>query len=91
VAGAAVVLIPNFPLVTMTILSQVLNGVLLPFVLFFMLRLVNDKALMGKHTNSHWFNVVAWATTVIVIGLTVVMLWQSLHQVTSRELASKGG
>jgi len=81
VAGAAVVLIPNFPLVTMTILSQVLNGVLLPFVLYFMLKLVNDKALMGKHTNSTWFNVVAWATTVIVIGLTVVMLWQTLHAV----------
>ena len=81
VAGAAVVLIPNFPLVTMTILSQVLNGVLLPFVLYFMLKLVNNKALMGKHTNSHWFNVVAWATTVIVIGLTVVMVWQQLHAV----------
>ena len=81
VAGAAVVLLPNFPLVTMTILSQVLNGVLLPFVLYFMLKLVNDKALMGKHTNSTWFNVVAWATTVIVIGLTVVMLWQTLHAV----------
>ena len=81
VAGAAVVLIPNFPLVTMTILSQVLNGVLLPFVLYFMLKLVNDKALMGKHTNSTWFNVVAWATTVIVIGLTVVMVWQQLHSV----------
>ena len=78
-AGAAVVLIPNFPLVTMTILSQVLNGVLLPFVLYFMLKLVNDKALMGKHTNSRWFNVVAWATTVIVIGLTLVMLWQQLR------------
>ncbi len=83
VAGAAVVLIPNFPLVTMTILSQVLNGVLLPFVLYFMLKLVNNKALMGKHTNSHWFNVVAWATTVIVVGLTVVMVWQQLHQVAS--------
>jgi Mn2+/Fe2+ NRAMP family transporter len=79
-AGAAVVLIPNFPLVTMTILSQVLNGVLLPFVLYFMLKLVNDKALMGQHTNSRWFNVVAYATTVIVVGLTVVMLWQQLHQ-----------
>jgi Mn2+/Fe2+ NRAMP family transporter len=80
VAGAAVVLIPNFPLVTMTILSQVLNGVLLPFVLYFMLKLVNNKALMGKYTNSRWFNAVAWATTVIVVGLTVVMLWQQLHQ-----------
>ncbi len=77
-AGAAVVLIPNFPLVTMTILSQVLNGVLLPFVLYFMLKLINNKDLMGKHTNSHWFNVVAYATAVIVVGLTVVMLWQSV-------------
>jgi NRAMP (natural resistance-associated macrophage protein)-like metal ion transporter len=81
VAGAAVVLIPNFPLVTMTILSQVLNGVLLPFVLYFMLKLVNNKQLMGKYTNSRWFNFVAYATTVIVIGLTVVMLWQQLHTV----------
>jgi NRAMP (natural resistance-associated macrophage protein)-like metal ion transporter len=79
VAGAAVVLIPNFPLVTMTILSQVLNGVLLPFVLYFMLKLINNKSLMGKHTNTRWFNVVAWTTAVIVVGLTVVMLWQQLR------------
>jgi len=79
VAGAAVVLIPNFPLVTMTILSQVLNGVLLPFVLYFMLKLINKKELMGKHTNTRWFNVIAWATTVIVVGLSLVMMWQSLH------------
>jgi Mn2+/Fe2+ NRAMP family transporter len=79
VAGAAVVLIPNFPWVKMTILSQVLNGVLLPFVLIFMLRLVNNKELMGKHTNSRWFNVIAWATTVIVVGLSLVMMWQTLR------------
>ena len=79
VAGAAIVLIPNFPLVTMTILSQVLNGVLLPFVLYFMLKLINKKELMGKHTNTRWFNVIAWATTVIVVGLSLVMMWQSLH------------
>ena len=63
------------------VIFGVLNGVLLPFVLYFMLKLVNNKALMGRHTNSTWFNVVAWATTVIVIGLTVVMLWQQLHAV----------
>jgi NRAMP (natural resistance-associated macrophage protein)-like metal ion transporter len=79
VAGAAVVLIPRFPYVKMIILSQVLNGVLLPFVLYFMLRLINNKELMGQHTNSRWFNIVAWATTVIVIGLSVVLMWQSLH------------
>jgi Mn2+/Fe2+ NRAMP family transporter len=57
----------------------VLNGVLLPFVLYFMLKLVNNKALMGKHTNSRWFNWIAYATTVIVIGLTVVLVWQQVR------------
>jgi Mn2+/Fe2+ NRAMP family transporter len=79
-AGAAVVLIPNFPLVKMTILSQVLNGVLLPFVLYFMLKLINNKELMGEYTNSRWFNFVAWATAIIVVILTLIMLWQSLQQ-----------
>jgi Mn2+/Fe2+ NRAMP family transporter len=77
VAGAAVVLIPNFPMVKMAILSQVLNGVLLPFVLYFMLRLVNKKSLMGKYVNSRWFNWVAYTTSVIVIGLTAIMVWQT--------------
>ncbi len=78
--GAAVVLLPRFPMVKMAILSQVLNGVLLPFVLYFMLKLINNKELMGNHTNTRLFNGVAWATSVIVIGLSVVMMWQSLHQ-----------
>ncbi len=78
--GAAVVLIPRFPMVKMAILSQVLNGVLLPFVLYFMLKLVNNKELMGKHTNSRAFNVIAWTTSIVVIGLSVIMMWQSLHQ-----------
>ena len=76
--GAAVVLIPRFPMMTVSLLSQVLNGVLLPLILFFMLRLINKKELMGKYTNSHWFNVVAWGTAVIVTGLTGVMLWQAI-------------
>ena len=78
VLGAAVVLIPNFPLVTVTILSQVLNGVLLPVIMIFMLRLINKHELMGEHTNSHWFNIVAWATAAIVIGLSFVMVFNSL-------------
>ena len=79
--GAAVVLIPNFPLVRVTILSQVLNGVLLPVVLIFMLRLINKHDLMGEYTNSRWLNVVAWATSLIVIALTVVLLWYTFHPV----------
>ena len=85
-AGAAVVLIPHFPLVMMTILSQVLNGVLLPFVLYFMLKLVNNKRLMGDHTNSAWFNWTAWASTVIMVGLTLMMLWQQVAQLMGPKL-----
>ena len=54
-----------------SILSQVVNGVVLPFVLIFMLLLVNKSELMGKHVNGTWFNLIAWATTIIMIGLTI--------------------
>jgi Mn2+/Fe2+ NRAMP family transporter len=77
--GAGVVLIPNFPLIKVIIGSQVLNGILLPVVLVFMLRLVNRPELMGTYTNSRWFNLVAWLTTVIVICLSVVLMWNGLH------------
>jgi len=75
-AGAGVILTPNLPLVKITVLSQVVNGIVLPFVLIFMLLLVNKKSLMGEYVNSRFFNVIAWATTVIMIGLTVALLWR---------------
>ena len=77
--GAAAVLIPNFPLIKVIIGSQVLNGVLLPVVLIFMLRLINRYELMGEYTNSRWFNVIAWLTAIIVIALSLVLMWNSLH------------
>ena len=75
-AGAAVVLIPNFPLVPMAILSQVLNGLLLPVILYFMLRLINKPELMGEYKNKAWFNVIAWTTAVIVTGLSLMYVWR---------------
>jgi NRAMP (natural resistance-associated macrophage protein)-like metal ion transporter len=78
-AGAAIVLIPNFPLVRFTILSQVLNGVLLPIVLVFMLKLINKHELMGKYTNSTWFNVIAWLTAAIVTLLSLMWMWNLIH------------
>jgi len=75
VAGGAVVLIPKLPLVKIAVLSQVVNGVVLPFVLIFMLLLINKKDLMGSYVNSRLFNWVAWATTVIMIGLTIAWFW----------------
>jgi NRAMP (natural resistance-associated macrophage protein)-like metal ion transporter len=75
VAGATVLLIPGLPLVKIAILSQVVNGVVLPFVLIFMLLLINKKELMGEYVNSRLFNVVAWLTTAVMIGLTLAWFW----------------
>lgn len=74
VAGAGVLLIPNVPLATIMVLSQVVNGVVLPFVLIFMLLLINDRELMGEHVNSRAFNVIAWITVVAMIALTIALL-----------------
>ncbi len=74
-AGAGLVLWPHFPLVKVIIDSQVLNGVLLPIVMILMLVLINKPELMGKHTNNHWFNVIAWGTAIIEIGLSIAMLF----------------
>jgi NRAMP (natural resistance-associated macrophage protein)-like metal ion transporter len=74
VTGAGVLLIPNFPMTHMMVLSQVVNGIVLPFVLIFMLILTNDRELMGEHVNSRRYNVVAWATVAVMIGLTLAMI-----------------
>jgi len=79
IAGAAVILTPGLPLVKITVLSQVVNGAVLPFVLVFMLLLIDKKELMGEYVNKPVFNVIAWATTVIMIILTALLLWGTLH------------
>ena len=73
--GATVLVLPDAELINFAILSQVLNGVLLPVVIILMLLLINRKDLMGSHKNSRLWNVIAWSTSVIVIGMTMVMLW----------------
>ncbi len=77
--GAATVLIPHFPMYKVAILSQVLNGVLLPVVLVFMLLLINRKELMGRYTNKLWFDTIAWITVVIVTGLSLFLVWNTLR------------
>ena len=77
IAGGALalLLLPDAQLVNMAILSQVLNGVLLPLVIILMLLLIYRRDLMGEYKNSRLWNLVAWATSIIVIGMTLVMLW----------------
>ena len=77
--GVAVVLIPNFPLVQFSIFSQMLNGILLPIVIVFMLLLINRKDLMGKHVNSHWFNAAAWLTAIVVTVLSAILTFQQIE------------
>ena len=65
----------RLPLIKLILFSQVANGVLLPFLLVFMLILVNRKELMGEYTNSRLANVIAWGTSIIIIVLTIAMIW----------------
>lgn len=79
VIGGGVVLIPGFPLVKMILFSQVVNGVLLPLVLIFMIKLVNNRNLMHEWVNPRFYNWVAWSAVVVLIGLTVVLLGISVR------------
>ena len=74
IIGAGVILIPNVPLILVMLWSQVINGILLPFILLYMLSLVNNRDIMGDYVNSKGFNIIAWLTTIIMIGLTVMLL-----------------
>ncbi len=80
VVGAGVVLIPDFPLIRMILLSQVLNGILLPFILIFQILLVNKTRLMKEWVNSRTYNFVAWAAVIIIIGLTLALIAISIQE-----------
>ena len=76
--AAAFVLIPGLPLIQVIVATQFLNGLLLPIVLIFVLRLVNDRDVMGEHTNNRVFNIISYGTTAILILLTVALLALSI-------------
>ncbi len=74
VTGAAIILLPGLNLITIMLVSQVVNGVLLPFLLIFMMAIVNDRRIMGRFVNNRINNVFSWGTIVVVISLTVLLL-----------------
>jgi Mn2+/Fe2+ NRAMP family transporter len=76
--GSGVVLLPRFPLIGVMFVSQIVNGILLPFVLIFVLVLINDKKLMGDAVNGPGFNVIAWVTVVVMIVLTLLLVADGL-------------
>jgi len=79
VVGGGVILIPGFPLVRMILYSQVLNGMLLPFVLIFMILLINKKRVMREWVNSRLYNFIAWVAVVFMIGLTLALVGITLR------------
>ncbi|HTS10626.1 MAG TPA: Nramp family divalent metal transporter [Candidatus Limnocylindrales bacterium] len=87
VVGAGIVLLPKAPLWKILIYSQVGNGVWLPIVLIFILLLVNRKDLMGEHTNTLGFNLVAWASSIIMIILTLILMYTAIAEPGSAGLS----
>lgn len=72
--GAAIAVIPELPLIRVLLVTQVINGLLLPVVLFAILGLVNDRELMGSHVNGPLYNVAAWLTAIVVTILSLLYL-----------------
>lgn len=73
-AGAGFILLPNLPLFSIMFVTQVLNGILLPFILIFILIIINDKKIMGEYVNKRGFNIFAWVVTGVMILLSSIML-----------------
>jgi len=74
VLGVIIILIPNAPLIAITLWSQIINGLLLPVVLVCMILLVNNKKIMGKHVNKPVQNIIGWVSIVILVGLSVTLI-----------------
>jgi len=74
VVSALIILLPNAPLIQISIWSQVLNGILLPVVLVSMILLINNKKIMGIYVNKPFQNIIGWGTVIILTGLSLLLL-----------------
>lgn len=78
VISAGIILIPNSPLIAISLWSQRINGIILPVVLICMMIIINKKDVMGKYTNSTLVNIIGWTAIVILVGLSVALLITSI-------------
>ncbi len=78
IISAGIILIPNSPLIAISLWSQRINGIILPVVLICMMVIINKKDVMGKHTNNLFVNIIGWTTIVILIGLSIALLVTSI-------------
>ena len=77
--GGIVAMIPGIPPITLLLVAQCVNGVLLPVLLFAIVKLANDPAIMGEFKNSRTFNVLAYATAIIVSLLSVLLIGKTIY------------
>ena len=80
VLGVIIILIPNAPLIAITLWSQIINGLLLPVVLVCMILLVNNKKIMGKHVNKPIQNIIGWVSIAILVGLSMTLILMPLFK-----------
>jgi len=78
VLGAAIVLWPGLSLYHVMLTTQVVNGVLLPPILIFMVLIASKKSIMGEYVNSKFFNVISWTFTLILVLLSLLLLISTL-------------
>jgi len=76
--AAAVVLLPGVNLISIMLISQVINGMMLPFLLIFMMLIINDTRIMGSYVNGPFHNILAWGTIIVAISLTVLLVVMTL-------------
>ena len=79
ILGGLTAMIPGLPLINVLISVQIVNGLLLPVLLISILKLINDEELMGKYRNGIVFNFIAWATAVVVIVLSILLVVTAFH------------
>ncbi len=78
IISAGIILLPNSPLIFISLWSQVINGLLLPVVLVSMILIINNKKIMGQYVNKPLNNIIGWTTVSVLIGLSVLLMTMPL-------------
>jgi Mn2+/Fe2+ NRAMP family transporter len=78
VLGATVAMMPGLSLMRVLLVTQVINGLLLPVILIAVLKLINNRELMGHHVNGPLYNIAAWLTTIIISALSILLILSTL-------------
>jgi Mn2+/Fe2+ NRAMP family transporter len=78
VIGAFVALIPGIPQINLLLITQCVNGLLLPVILVAIVKLANNEEIMGEYKNGLWFNVLAWSITAVVSALSLMLIGRTI-------------